>query len=69
MKAILTLSLILALTLSVKTAFADEMAAANSAVAGTSDTKHMGTTEPLECNEMNADGMVCSVGDDASSHV
>ena len=58
MKPILTLSLILAVTLSVKTARADNMAAANSAEAGASDTKHMGIAESLaECNEMNADEM------------
>ena len=49
----------LAATLSVKTARAYEMAAANSAAAGASDTKHMGASESLsECNEMNAGEMV-----------
>ena len=49
----------LAATLSVKTARADEMAAANSAAAGVSDTKQMGASESLsEGNEMNAGEMV-----------
>jgi hypothetical protein len=57
-KVILALSLILATTLSVKSARAHEMAAANSAAAGGSDTKHMGTAESLsECNEINAGEM------------
>jgi hypothetical protein len=59
MKSILTLSLMLAVTLSVKSARADETATPNSAAVGTSDTKHMGTAESLpECNEMNAGEMV-----------
>ena len=59
MKRIVTLSLILAATLSLKSAQADEMAASNSAVAGASDTKHMGTAESAsECNDMNAGEMV-----------
>jgi hypothetical protein len=59
MKAILALSLMLAVTLSVKTARTDEMAAANSAVARASDTKHMGTAESLsKCNAMNAGEVV-----------
>ena len=58
MKSILTVSLMLAVTLSVKTARADEMTATNSAEAGASDTKQMGTAESLsECNEMNAGEM------------
>jgi hypothetical protein len=58
MKTIVTVSLILAATPSVKNASADEMVAANSAVAGASDTKHMRPAEPsLECNEMNAGEM------------
>jgi hypothetical protein len=59
MKPIVTLSLMLAATLSVKSAPADEMAAVNSAAAGASDTKHMGASESLsECKEMNAGEMV-----------
>src|SRR4030095_11793323 len=59
MKTIVTVSLILAATLSVKTARAHEMAVANPAAAGASDTKHMGTAESLsECDEMNAGEMV-----------
>jgi len=59
MKRIVTLSLILAATLSLKSAQADEMAASNSAVAGASDTQHMGTAESASaCNEMNAGEMV-----------
>ena len=58
MRPILTLSLILAATVLVKSARAAEMAAANSAVAGASDTKHMGTAESLsECNAMNTGEM------------
>jgi Putative MetA-pathway of phenol degradation len=58
MKSILTVSLMLAVTLSVKTARADEMTATNSAEAGASDTKQMGTAESLsECNEMNVGEM------------
>jgi hypothetical protein len=59
MKPIVTLSVMLAAALSVKSAPADEMAAVNSAAAGASDTKHMGASESLsECNEMNAGEMV-----------
>jgi hypothetical protein len=59
MKPIVTLSLMLAAALSVKTARAHEMAAANFAAAGASDAKHMGASESLpECNEMNAGEMV-----------
>ena len=59
MKRLVTLSLMLAAALSVENAPAEEMAAANSAAAGASDTKHMATSESLsECNEMNAGGMV-----------
>jgi Putative MetA-pathway of phenol degradation len=58
MKTIVTVSLILAATPSVKNASADEMVAANSAVAGASGTKHMRPAEPsLECNEMIAGEM------------
>jgi len=59
MRRIVTLSLVLAAaTLSVKSASAPEMAAANSATAGASDVKQMGTSESLsECNEMSAGGM------------
>ena len=59
MKRIVTLSLMLAATLSLKSASADEMAMSNSAVSGASDTKHMGSGEfRSECNEMNAGEMV-----------
>src|SRR4030095_13495825 len=59
MKRLVTLSLMLAAALSVENAPAEEMAAANSAAAGASDTKHIATSESLsECNEMNAGGMV-----------
>lgn len=48
----------LAVTLSVETARGDEIAVANSAVEGASDTRHMGTAESVpECNEMNAHEM------------
>ena len=48
-----------AATLSLKPAPAGEMDPANSAVAGASDTKRMGTAESLsECNAMNAGEMV-----------
>src|SRR6266550_2413781 len=58
MKSILTLSLMLAATLSVKSARVHEMAAANSATAGASDTKQMGSAGSLsECNDMNAGEM------------
>src|SRR5262249_54240082 len=58
MRPILTLSLMLVATLSVKSARAGEMAAANSAAAGASDTKHMSTAESLsECNDTNAGEM------------
>jgi hypothetical protein len=59
MKPIVTLGLMLAVTLSVKSAPADEMAAANSAVAEASDTKQMRPAESSsECNAMNAGEMV-----------
>src|SRR5436309_7428484 len=59
MKSILTLSLMLAATLSVKSTRAHETAAANSVEAGASDTKHMGAAESLsECNAINAGEMV-----------
>src|SRR5262245_28968867 len=58
MKRIVTLSVMLAATLSLKNASADEMAMSNSAVSGASDTRHMGTAESRsECNEMNAGEM------------
>ncbi len=58
MRPILTLSVMLAATLSLKSARAHEMAAANSAAVGTSDTKQMGASESVsECNEMNAGEM------------
>ena len=54
MRSILTRSFVLAATLSVKTARADDIAMANSALAGASDTKHIGTAEsPSGCNDMN----------------
>jgi hypothetical protein len=58
MRSILTLSFVLAATLSVKTARADDMAMANSALAGASDTKHIGTAEsPSGCNDVNGGEM------------
>jgi len=54
----ITLSVILATTLSVKSAPAREMPMPNSAAAGVPDTKQMGTSESIsECNEMNAGEM------------
>ena len=59
MKRIVTLSLMLAATLSLKSASADEMAMSNSAVSGASDTKQMGTAESRsECDDINAGEMV-----------
>ena len=58
MKPIVSLSLMLAATLLVKRAPADEMAMSRPAVAEASDTKHIATAEPLsECNEVNAGEM------------
>src|SRR4030095_525228 len=59
MKRIVTLSLMLAVTLSLKSAPADDMAMSKPVAPGASDTKHMGTAKSLsECNEMNAGEMV-----------
>ena len=59
MKSVLVFSLILAASLSVKSARPEEMAATNSAATGASDTKQMGSSESTsECNEMNAGEMV-----------
>jgi hypothetical protein len=59
MKSILTISLMMAATLSVKSLRAHEMAMANSVAAEASDTKYMGTADsPSACNDMNAGGMV-----------
>ena len=58
MKPIPIFSRMLAAPLAVKSARANEMAAANSAAAGASGTKHISTAESLsECNEMNAGEM------------
>jgi len=58
MRSILTRSFVLAATLSVKTARADDIAMANSALAGASDIKHIGTAEfPSGCNDVNGGEM------------
>ena len=58
MRAILTLSFVLAATSSVKTAGAGDLTVANSALAEASDTKHMGTAKPPSgCNDMSGGEM------------